>query len=643
MQWLFVLLCLIPFLGNCARTDLERSAINRDTSAKEDQTQAGDKKVEPVVSEKDLDTEKQGPDANTLDSGTYDNPDANLVAGDADVEGGSCAPSDMPICGDGKIQNPEQCDDGANEDPYDGCNYRCRFTCNDPDNDCAEDVAGDCQKSICNSNDTGRICQLTVDMYDLPDDSNPCTKDLCSPEPSHPYEYDGIGCDNDAGVDGDYCSQGECIEPFCGDNITGPLEQCDDGNDISNDGCSALCVLESCGDKKIDSNEQCDDGRDGDPNDGCTDMCRFTCNDPEDDCIGDTAGDCQQSVCAENDAGRICESASDTDDAQNDNNPCTIDLCNPWPDNPAVNDGTACDNSTGFAGDYCVQGDCIESVCGDEITGPLEQCDDGNRYPCDNCLPNCTIFSEQCGNGFVCPPEQCDDGNRTTGDGCSSECESEFTECPADMVLVAENPDLGVTDAFCMDRYEASRLDATFTSMGANILKAVSQPNVIPWHYNPMNKTHMQEFMNACENADKHLCAKNEWYAACTGPTTNTYAFGNIFNRETCNCVDTFCDDYCAENNMSSCNTSKNCGYDYYCFQVEPTGQFPNCVNQMGAYDINGNVWEVVPSTTDAREYEVRGGAFNCGNPGERLKCNYNAGWTSLYAGFRCCSAVISG
>jgi hypothetical protein len=101
--------------------------------------------------------------------------------------------------------------------------------------------------------------------------------------------------------------------------------------------------------------------------------------------------------------------------------------------------------------------------------------------------------------------------------------------------------------------------------------------------------------------------------------------------------VDTFCDDYCQENDIDPCNTGPNCGYAYYCFHAMPTGWFPDCTNGYGTLDLNGNLWEIVPSTSDPRGYEVRGGAFNCAGAATRLQCTFNAGWTGLFAGFRCC------
>ena len=87
-------------------------------------------------------------------------------------------------------------------------------------------------------------------------------------------------------------------------------------------------------------------------------------------------------------------------------------------------------------------------------------------------------------------------------------------------------------------------------------------------------------------------------------------------------------------------NCGYNCGYDFSgekCFKAVPTGSFKSCHNDFQVFDVNGNVWEAVLSDSDSRGFEIRGGAFNCANPSERLKCTFNASWSALYAGFRCC------
>jgi len=44
----------------------------------------------------------------------------------------------------------------------------------------------------------------------------------------------------------------------CGDKRVNGTEECDDGNNIDGDGCSAYCKLESCGNNRIDAGEECE-------------------------------------------------------------------------------------------------------------------------------------------------------------------------------------------------------------------------------------------------------------------------------------------------------------------------------------------------------------------------------------------------
>ncbi len=57
----------------------------------------------------------------------------------------------------------------------------------------------------------------------------------------------GEECDDGNNVDGDGCSANCTIEPYCGDGILDPGEECDDGNNVDGDGCSANCTLEGGG------------------------------------------------------------------------------------------------------------------------------------------------------------------------------------------------------------------------------------------------------------------------------------------------------------------------------------------------------------------------------------------------------------
>jgi cysteine-rich repeat protein len=103
---------------------------------------------------------------------------------------------------------------------------------------------------------------------------------LCAPSEKREIPVCGDGkldegeeCDDGNNVDGDGCSAECTIEPFCGDGNLDPGEECDDGNNEDGDGCSANCTVEPfCGDGNVDPGEECDDGNNVD-GDGCSAIC----------------------------------------------------------------------------------------------------------------------------------------------------------------------------------------------------------------------------------------------------------------------------------------------------------------------------------------------------------------------------------
>ncbi len=143
-------------------------------------------------------------------------------------------------------------------------------------------------------------------------------------------------------VDGDDDSTLRCdIGAFeiasCGDNIISVDEECDDGNLVEGDGCSATCTIEPCGNDELDDGEECDDGN-FDEGDGC--------------------------------------SAT-----------CTLETCG----NGVLDPGEVCDDGNATAGDGC-SADCASlEVCGNSIVDFGEECDDGNAVDYDGCSTICYI------------------------------------------------------------------------------------------------------------------------------------------------------------------------------------------------------------------------------------------------------------
>jgi cysteine-rich repeat protein len=183
-------------------------------------------------------------------------------------------------------------------------------------------------------------------------------------------EADGLNQDCDLLDDGALNNTCPPVLPFCGDLIVQDLlgEECEDGNDQSEDGCSADCLNEFCGDGVTQAGlgEVCDDGNAQD-------------------------GDCCSSACDQiAPSGTICRSAADQCDMAET---CT-GSSGACPEDAFQPDGTSCDDAdVCTSDDQCQSGSCIGdfSACGNgTIDGScFEQCDDSNRNHCDGCSAVC--------------------------------------------------------------------------------------------------------------------------------------------------------------------------------------------------------------------------------------------------------------
>jgi cysteine-rich repeat protein len=125
--------------------------------------------------------------------------------------------------------------------------------------------------------------------------------------------------------------------------------------------------------------------------------------------------------------------------------------------------GKTCDTGSDCASGSCPDGTCVEvsSSCGDHVTDPGEDCDDGiETATCDDdctsvecgdshtngaageacddgvnaggeggCLPDCSAI-QTCGDGVLEGTETCDDDGVAPNDGCSATCQVEhFSRC----------------------------------------------------------------------------------------------------------------------------------------------------------------------------------------------------------------------
>ncbi|PTL77941.1 DUF4215 domain-containing protein [Vitiosangium sp. GDMCC 1.1324] len=214
----------------------------------------------------------------------------------------------------------------------------------------------------------------------------------------------------------------------CGDGLKQGSEACDDGNNISGDGCTASCnevepgwvcsvpgtactQTPGCGNGKVEGTEECDD-RNTAAGDGCTATCT---KEPGWSCPP-TGGRCRAAQCGD----KIIAGDEECEDGNSKAGDGCSDVCR-------LESGYKCDT---------IGQPCTRTVCGDKKVEGTEQCDDGNNDMGDGCSPLCVrepkctngVCQAVCGDGVMLPgdtTEQCDDGNTRANDGCSPTCQFE--------------------------------------------------------------------------------------------------------------------------------------------------------------------------------------------------------------------------
>ncbi len=225
------------------------------------------------------------------------------------------------------------------------------------------------------------------------------------------------------------------------DGVKGPLEECDDGNDVIGDGCENDCSF-SCVAGTVNGDAKCDD------NDSCngaeTCSAAHTCEPgtPAADGAACGAGKvCKAGVCGDDTCGDLFVSALEDCDDGNvvDGDGCDSckftcvagDPAACTPANPCEGQGTCdgashtCSPGTPLADGascgvdlVCKTGVCILASCGNGMIDPGEQCEPPSTPTCSIGCQNQAV----CGNGTRELGEQCDDGNTTNLDGCSGLC-----------------------------------------------------------------------------------------------------------------------------------------------------------------------------------------------------------------------------
>ncbi len=323
------------------------------------------------------------------------------------------------VCGNGRVESGEQCDDG-NRITNDSCSNGCTLSiCGDgilqtpnglkkggPANNGFEqcDKTAGCPTGYtCLANCTFKmVCgDGKIQSPEQCDDGNAANNDGCSSQCKTEKCGDAVvqtseECDDGNTVDNDDC-RNTCKLPVCGDKCVQPGEECDDGNQVDTDACSNACLLPTCGDKKLQSPEQCDDGNTVD-----TDAC---------------SNECKLPICGNG----VKQTGEECDDGNSDDNDgcsalCKVEKCGdgiPQPPREECDGGDVPNNNECTA-------TCKLIRCGDGVKQANEECDDGNNNNGDGC--SCLCKLEKCGDGVVQPGEECDDRNSNNTDRCSNTC-----------------------------------------------------------------------------------------------------------------------------------------------------------------------------------------------------------------------------
>jgi len=327
--------------------------------------------------------------------------------------GGSAGSGNTPVCGNGKIDGDDACDDG-NTKSGDGCS-----------DSCEQEDGWTCDATGCNEICGDGLVVGAEAMAGGCDDGNPAL---------------GDGCSN-CRVDTSYFCTGQpssCAKT-CGNGQVEGAEGCDDGNAMPGDGCHACAVetgyecdnaeypskctdIDECAKKTDDcdanatcENEAggfkctCNDGYSG-PGDQCDDV---------DECKG--TNDCDANAqCANSDGSYACDC---NDGFTGNGKQCDdVDECKGTNDCDANAD---CTNTTGSYDCKCKAGFSGSGTsCSD-----VDECSGTNNCSadakCTNTPPGsytCTCKPGFTGNGTTCTQNSCNGLSATCGKGGNESC-----------------------------------------------------------------------------------------------------------------------------------------------------------------------------------------------------------------------------
>jgi cysteine-rich repeat protein len=295
------------------------------------------------------------------------------------------------VCGDGVVQAGEACDDG-NHDDDDDCLDSCELAfCGDRDVDVQGPDVEECDEggidtATCNRDCTRVACgdgYVNAAAGETCDDSNWANGDGCSAR-CNSDESCGNGI-----VDSQLPNNRENAPSLCLDSETqgtNCAEVCDDGNNVSGDGCSRNCLSE----------ETCPNGiRDplGNPT-ASPPLPPEVCDDGNQSDLDKCAPDCQSETCGLCGNGCVdplveeCDNGTGVSTSTCDSD-CTVPICGDGTLNVVA--GETCDPGMVGVNTPLCDHDCTLPVCGDDLVNRAsgEQCEPPDQ---GNCSPSCQLL-----------------------------------------------------------------------------------------------------------------------------------------------------------------------------------------------------------------------------------------------------------
>lgn len=391
----------------------------------------------------------------------------SVTSGNETCDGEPNCRQDCTFCGDGVVDQSEQCDDGAQNSTTtpgacrDDCtSWRCGDGVVDPGEGCDDgsgnsDVLSDacrtrCAFASCGDGvlDAREACDNGPGNSDL--DPNACRTTCVLPTCGDGAVDDGEQCDlgaSNSDVRANACRT-NCTLYACGDGTEDLGEECDNGNLNSDDvpnACRTTCQEASCGDGVLDDGEACDNGSGN--SDTASNACRTTCKparcgdsvlDTGEACDeGDANSDVRANACRLSCVLSKCGDATLDVGEQCDNGPlnqdgianaCRSDCSAPRCGDGTVDNGETCDRGAANSNDTpdACRTSCKPARCGDGTVDTNEQCDDAlanNDVLPGRCRLACV--NPRCGDGTIDVDESCDDGpanNDTAPGACRTNC-----------------------------------------------------------------------------------------------------------------------------------------------------------------------------------------------------------------------------